>query len=110
MDVISLDTRDESDYVLKACYENSKLFQMFTYIGGISNSAKGKDGWIWWNSGKRVNYPLDWAKNEPNFLSNVEHCLSIANKDGVFKLNDMPCFGQHDYKFTCQKSEFKKIP
>lgn len=109
MDVVSLDTEDESDHFLRLCQKKSSVFESLTYIGGIASSGFGADGWFWWNSGERITYQLDWAEHEPNFIEGKEYCLSVAHYAnlGVFKLNDISCFGQHELKFICQQSQLR---
>lgn len=109
MDVLSLDSEDEADHFLRLCQKKSEFFEICTYVGGITNTSFGSDGWFWWNSGERINFQIDWAENEPNFGSNHEYCLSIVQMDDTkaMKFNDMPCSGPYDRKFICQHKKLR---
>lgn len=107
MEVLSLDTEDEYDHFMRLCLKKSSFFDGASLIGAVTNSRLGADGWFWLNSGERISYALDWAKDEPNFSGNVEFCLSMKMYGSVFKFNDVSCNRQHELQFICQQSQFR---
>lgn len=104
MDMISLETKTESEKMLEICSKNANLFDVHTYAGGLTANSLTLDEWYWINSGKRLNYMLRFAPGEPNNHKGSEFCLSIVRWEGTttFYYNDIDC--SNDARpFLCQK-------
>lgn len=106
MDVLSLETSTEAEVFLGLCQGSASLFEKFTHIGGITLAPKHLSTWYWVDSGKRIEYPLKFAANQPDNFNNIEYCLSIQKEPGdVFAFNDIECNTNYEVKFICQKVE-----
>lgn len=103
MDVLSLDTEDEETHLLGLLESNSRLFTQWTYVGALTLVGGSRDNWYWVNSGNRVNYPITFGVDEPNFGNSNEFCLAVGKYSASeFYFNDMPCHEETQYKFFCQ--------
>lgn len=104
MDIISFESKTESEKMLDICSRNADLFEVHTYAGGLAANAFSLDEWYWMNSGKRLNFKLRFAPGEPNNHLGSEFCLSIVRWEGTttFYFNDIDC--SNDARpFLCQK-------
>lgn len=71
------------------------------FIDGIALSKMSKTDWYWTNSGKKINYEMEWGRNQPNFQNQNQWCLSLDPESG-YKFNDLQC--QEEVRpFICQK-------
>jgi hypothetical protein len=101
MDLWSVDTREEWDYIQYIFLKNIKDFEIITWIAG---SKLGGDEWYWINKGEPFQPDtFEWANNEPSGGSD-ELCTNMFNEDNVIKMNDAPCRSNHMFKFMCVKT------
>lgn len=104
MEFVSLETLNESEKFLQSCTEKYQEFDDHVHVGAISHDGNSKNGFYWMNSGKRINYPLEFGRGEPNNYGGKEFCLSIQKQDtDVFLYNDINCSDSFN-QFICQKS------
>lgn len=87
---------------MKACKVKFDEFDTYTFVGAISYDGNSKDTFYWMNSGKRINYVLDFEPGEPNNYDGKEFCLSISKHDSRFSFNDIGCT-ESTHQFICQK-------
>lgn len=103
---MSLETLNEANSFLTLCEQNIALFEDWTHIGAYTSVGKSLDKWYWVNSGKRVDYPLKFAVNQPDFAGASEFCLAMGKRPGAFTFNDIYCSTYYESKFVCQKTDF----
>lgn len=107
MDVVSLESKNESEYFLNLCKRNARYIDDdFAHIGGMSLGQPTDDRyeqWYWVSSGARVDYPLSFGPNNPDNIGDDEYCLSVQKLPGnIFFFNDINCNGLYEVKFICQ--------
>lgn len=112
LDVNSLETKEESLNLLRLLkVQSSKDF----YIGGMALKPKSKNDWYWISSGKKIDYDLAWAKDQPAGWSQPgwgnERCLSIntdikGDKESL-RFNDVFCDNYQSQKFVCESYKVK---
>lgn len=105
MDTLSLETLEEANHFLALCQQNAGFFDQWTHVGAIALAAKSTNFWYWVNSGKRITYPMKFLPGQPDNAGGRELCLSIGKDPSGFRFNDLNCYGNHDFKFVCQKSQ-----
>jgi hypothetical protein len=106
LEFVSVDSLDESDHLRELCKENIGLFDSWTHIGGLTTVKRSKTEWYWVESGKKLNFVLEFLPGQPDCSSNIEMCLSLGKSGGKFLYNDFPCYGYHAYKFICQSKSY----
>lgn len=103
MEILTLETKSEANYVLEICKSHGQLFATSTHIGGIAAGAKSQDKWFWVTTGEKINYNIKWLDGEPNNLHNGEGmCLSIMKKPDGFYFNDVRC-NFEEQRFICEQ-------
>lgn len=107
MEILSVETKPEADYLMGVLKNSTHLLDGETifHIGGISFTPKSKKDWYWVNSGKKVGFPMYFAEGQPDYTNGIESCLSFIKFHVDYGFNDIPCFGQWDRKFICQRDE-----
>ena len=108
MDVLELETLDESNKFRAMCKENYQWFDHHTHIGAITLVDKSPTEWYWVSSGKKVKFALEFLAGEPDNNLNTEHCLSLwRGNSNNFMFNDIYCnvekHDDRDFKFVCEK-------
>ena len=106
MDLVAIESEHEEQYFLGKCRENIDLFEEFSHIGGVSNSAKGIESWYWITSVKEVKLNLNLESNE---TSKEKNCLQLIKRNNKFSYQRTNCFGDEPQSFVCQKVIYKKI-
>lgn len=106
MEIVSLETLNEANSFFTLCDKNIGLFEEFTHVGGFTSVGKSLDKWYWVNSGRRIDFPLKFAPNQPDFAGNAEFCMSVVKRPGGFVFSDVYCTTYYENKFICQKTDF----
>jgi hypothetical protein len=110
MEFVSLETKQEADNFLSLCNKNMKLLNGFISVGAVTLQGKSTDQWYWVNSGKRINYPIAFLPGEPNFLNDLEFCLSVVkNSKDIFMFNDTTCNDPIERQFICEKIDYHSV-
>lgn len=101
-DIASLDTLQEFNVVNLLCQRHMQnlLHNDSVLIDGLAMQKMSKSDWYWTNSGKKINYEMEWAPNQPNFQKQNQWCLSLDNSN--YKFNDIKCYDDN-HTFMCQK-------
>lgn len=105
MDLVSLDDGDEAENFFLILNNEARQFDTYAYIGGMTTLGGSPSLWYWANSGKLVNFSMNWSKGEPNnggILTKNELCLSVNLSKGVFGFNDISCYTSSFFQFICQ--------
>lgn len=105
MELASFETKDEADWfsdIFRASRQDVE--PGFCYIGGIrifNDAELSKENWYWVNSGRKINYGLTWAPQEP---SGTQWCLCLSkNTAKTVEYFDIHCHNR-DENFICQKN------
>lgn len=106
MDSLSIETAEEQSFFLNLCDENIKLFDDWTHVGAMTTVGKSTDKWYWASTGKKINYPIKWGVNQPDFAGANEFCMVVMKRAKNFEFNDVICQGAYDLKFICQKNDY----
>lgn len=106
MEILTLETKSESNYLLDVLNNSTSLpeNENIFHIGGISLTPRSTTDWYWVVSGKKLDFILNFLPNQPDFAGGVENCLSIVKRE-KFGFNDIICSTQWDRKFICQRDE-----
>jgi hypothetical protein len=67
----------------------------------VGATTIGSTNWYWLPDGTELNYPLNWAPNEPSNPTG-EKCLSLLEFNGSILFNDVPCTTM-PMRFICEK-------
>lgn len=116
MGFASLETKDESQKLLKLVEPYKKETPRDFYVAGMTLGAANRSGWYWINSGNLIDYDLPWVPSqpdggwaEPEWDSDKtlnEKCLSIRKyekDDKMLGYNDVFCFSKlKPQKFVCE--------
>jgi len=112
MELLTLETSEEdlwfSDVFRRACFIDAEL--EWFLVGGIRHHPDGdaynREEWFWQQSGRRVNYGLNFVVGEPNNVNGTQWCLainrypySVINRTGFA---DIECSGRDEW-FFCQE-------
>lgn len=110
--ISSLETKEESDYLLKLLELQTSQKSHNFYIGGMALKAGSKNDWYWINSGAKISYDLYWKTGNPDGFTQpgwgAERCLSIAkDPKNERRYNDVFCDPYLPDKFVCETFKFK---
>jgi hypothetical protein len=75
------------------------LFDDYTHLGAFTYTRLSKTEWFWVETGKKVNFPIDWYGTEPNDI-NEERCLAVHHLTKQFF--DIRCYQDYFRRFLCQ--------
>lgn len=100
------------NYVVSSQYQVARILIYF----GASNTVLGsKTGWIWYDSGKSINFELNWGPGQPNNAGDNQLCSSLIidynmNTGQInYFMNDYQCYGtSYRQSFICQVVYGKK--
>jgi hypothetical protein len=106
MNLATLDSQAESDYLLSLYAQKSALFDLYTHIGGVAAIGDSPTEWFWVGTGEKVNFPLKFGTNLPDNYGGNEFCLLLAVTSGSAYLNDGKCYETIPYKFICQSKVY----
>jgi hypothetical protein len=105
MDVVSVDSLDESYAFFNSLQSHAYLFDNYAHVGAITLQSRSRDQWYWVDSGNRITYLIKWEPGFPN--SAAEYCLSVKKKPtNEFVYDDIPCFGSFEVKFIYQSVDY----
>lgn len=104
MTFLDFKTKHEADAFMIGPHRTD-LFNIYNHIGGIFTKTQYEEGWSWIDTGKKINFDLDWADGEPNNYNNsnslyLETCLSLQQVPGGFFFNDIRC-SEDKRRFLC---------
>lgn len=89
-------------------YVNSefKSSRFLIYFGAVNKVLGSKNGWLFYETGKTIDYELNWETGQPNNYNNNQFCatfVAVETAPAGYQLNDYQCFGpQYKYSFVCQ--------
>jgi Lectin C-type domain len=91
--------RDQSEWqqFTKLCLNSEAQFEGTAFISGTRSAGS----WVWFDTGKQINYALPWFAGEPNNVQNNEYCMEVGVKLGKFGINDSVCSGS-SRQFICE--------
>lgn len=104
MEFASFDSLEESNNFTENAGK-SDLFKTFTYVGGISKPVNSSVEWFWVESGKQIDYALQFASNEPNSVNMNEQCLCFLMKPTGKFYHDVKCSDGIQGQVLCQSKE-----
>lgn len=105
MEFAMIESADEFQCIQKAISQVAGQFEETILIDGITPTPKSPTDWFFTCTGKKINFPIPWAPNEPNDFEGNEKCLSIKNRHSVWEINDIPC--NETFSFACQLKSFE---
>lgn len=72
----------------------------------MSLTPKSTTDWYWTDTGRKINFPIQWQSGQPDNNNNSEFCFSILKTsiNQKFGYNDQNCATYNP--FICQKIEF----
>lgn len=103
MNLVSLESDHEAKYFIKACENNSNIFEDVSYIGGTSEFINDNEKWFLTSTGKEINYKLEFNSSD----NGTFQCLSLIKSNGKFIYGRVDCNGNDIQKFICQKTILK---
>ena len=108
MDVLELETLDESNKFRAMCKENYQWFDEHTHIGAITLTGRSLDQWYWVSSGRQIDYLMHFIPGQPDNSMGNELCLALwRDSSNNFLFNDIFCqkqpYDDRDFKFVCEK-------
>lgn len=100
---LTLDTKNESiAFTEMVEKEDQSLLDEWVFVGGVVRIDGTRKDWMWMETGKPVDYEIDFSPGEPNFPA-YEHCLAFSVKrTGNLKYHDLQCSTWRQ-KYFCQK-------
>lgn len=109
MHLTRFETSNEYNYVINLLKNNwaHHFTSSFTIIGGTNVGSPHQ--WYWAQTGKSMDYNMEWFPGMPDNWKSMESCLSLVNEKGEhqFKLNDIVCEAGEN-QFICEKIEMKQ--
>lgn len=106
MNLVSIRTSEEFQYLNEIYSKDRSSFGDHTYIGGTNllNQA-----WYWVEDGSKMTIePKHWHTGKPNGQHEEEYCGDFIEVNNKYIINDVPCRSKdHIWKFLCEKFETK---
>lgn len=89
-------------------YANDPIWapaRQIIYFGAFSKVLLSKTGFIWYDTGKPLDYMMEWGTGQPNNAGGNQYCASFILGYGPgYTANDYQCFGaSFKFSFICQK-------
>ena len=103
MEFASFESVEELNY-FAANVSHSGLFKTYTFISGITKTLKSSTEWFWVESGKKIDYFIQFDSGEPSGGQH-ELCLGfIKRPNGIF-FHDVDCSNGLQGQVLCQSRE-----
>lgn len=106
LELVTIDSVDESNVFLSLYTQNAALFDTWTHIGAVATIPRSATDWYWVGSTEKVNFPLKFGVGLPDNYGGNEACLTLGLFLGSYYFNDLKCYEHYIMKFVCQSKLF----
>lgn len=103
LEFATLETKEESEFLGKILENKTRSdLDIWIHVGGLTKLGGTRKDWVWLETGKPIEYELNFFPGEPN-LPSIENCLAVGVQLGnKFHYYDIQC-STWEHKYICQK-------